>query len=465
MADETTERGTGESFQALSARFSRVLGAATVSTLPTAIDLCLEEVGRFAGADAAFATLVDDDERVSDDWHWIRPGKTAAAPAVGSHLRDTFASATEFLRLGHTVPVDDLSRIELSPSEAAMAANNRLRSILLVPVCMGPTMLGVAGLLACDEPRAWSKAVIDQVELLSQLLVRAVIRTQNRGALAAADARARRIAEFIPDGLVLATTDGLVTWASPSFTRMSGLDVATVQGMRAVHLVHPDDRAAVTEQLQELTDVPIMTTVRVRSADGDWRWADLSVQLASDDESGVPDELVFSVRDAHERQLRVDQLARQSEVDSLTGLLNRSALTRRVSDLGDQGAWLTVAYCDIDNFKAVNDAHGHAAGDDALQRIAHAITSAIRDGDLVARLGGDEFVVMVVNPPDADRPAMLGERLVAAVGGAASGLDVTLSVGVAGPGPATEATELLRAADEAMYRAKAAGRNRFVTAG
>ena len=211
-----------KSFQQLSGRWSRVLGAATTSTLGTALELCLEDLGEFTEVDVAFATLVDDDELVCDDWHWVRPGKDAVAPAVGSHLGETFASAMEFVKLGHVVAVSDVDELELSPSERAIATTNHLRAVIVVPVQIGSALIGIAGLLVLDEPRTWDKAIIEQMKLLSELLVRAVIRTRDRGALALADARARRISEFIPDGLLLTATDGTINWTSPSFSRLSG---------------------------------------------------------------------------------------------------------------------------------------------------------------------------------------------------------------------------------------------------
>ena len=458
---QTTVRQEITSFQQLSARWSRVLGAATTSTLGTALEMCLEDLGRFSGADVAFATLVDDEELVCDDWHWVRPGKNAIAPAVGSHLRETFASAAEFVRLGHVVAVGDLDEIELSPSERAMATANNLRAILIVPVSISSALVGVAGLLVLDEPRPWDETIVQQMKLLSELLLRAVIRTRDRGALALADARARRISEFIAEGLLLVTPQGTINWVSPLFIRTSGATAKELAGRPVVDIAHPDDTGSLLAALRQSMDEPTTVCLRLRQQD-DWRWCDVSFRLASEPESGVPDEIVLSVRDNHERQLRTEELVRATEFDALTHVANRAGLSRAVAQLSARDAQVIVAYCDVDDFKAINDRFGHDAGDEVLRTAADALSAAVRPHDVVARLGGDEFAVVVADPGEGRDAAAIGERLLASVLNAAAASGVTLSIGIAGPGPAAAVTTLLRAADEAMYEAKRCGKNRFV---
>lgn len=152
--------------------------------------------------------------------------------------------------------------------------------------------------------------------------------------------------------------------------------------------------------------------------------------------------------------------------DPLTGLANRAAfdleIRQRLDRARADGATLALAYLDLDGFKAVNDRHGHHAGDVVLQVIARRLESTFRAGDLVARLGGDEFAVIL--QPDGPPPPLearleqarqLAAQPVEAAGGA---LRVTASIGVAlFPEHAVTAEDLIELADEAMYRAKRAG--------
>jgi diguanylate cyclase (GGDEF)-like protein len=152
-------------------------------------------------------------------------------------------------------------------------------------------------------------------------------------------------------------------------------------------------------------------------------------------------------------QRRHHALRREAVTDPLTGVGNRSALRRRLdAATGDP----TVAFVDLDDFKAVNDTYGHDAGDTVLREVALRLASAVREDDLVVRLGGDEFAVVLAEGTPADAVDGLVGRLLAAVevpvllaGGTAP---VRASVGVATGPPG----EVVRRADDALYVAKRA---------
>jgi len=157
-------------------------------------------------------------------------------------------------------------------------------------------------------------------------------------------------------------------------------------------------------------------------------------------------------------------------LDPLTGLLNRKALEARALEL-EQQARLTgdsVAFvaCDIDHFKNVNDTYGHDRGDAVLKDVAYEMRKALRSFELIYRLGGEEFLVVL---PGANRDdgTAVAERLRRTVENALSGgLELTVSFGVsAGAGEDVVYERLYKAADEALYDAKAAGRNCVVPAG
>jgi diguanylate cyclase (GGDEF)-like protein len=163
-------------------------------------------------------------------------------------------------------------------------------------------------------------------------------------------------------------------------------------------------------------------------------------------------------------QLLQANLAEQARRDALTGLPNRRHLMETLTSLAAEHAGMSLAVIDLDHFKAINDAYGHAGGDVALVHTAQLLAAAVRDGDLVARYGGEEFVVVFqgVSPETAwSRIDALRERLAASpieLGGQA--VAVTMSAGVASTTAAYDVDDLLRQADEAMYAAKRLGRNR-----
>ena len=170
----------------------------------------------------------------------------------------------------------------------------------------------------------------------------------------------------------------------------------------------------------------------------------------------------------------LEQIRQLATHDDLTGLLNRRAMLDRMQLEQRRslrsGSPLLIAQLDIDHFKAVNDTHGHAAGDLVLQSFADTVRRNVRDTDVLARWGGEEFVLLLCDTPAADAVALM-ERLRQAVqamqvpvpqGG--QPITVTVSIGLARHAPADPLAGTLERADRALYAAKAGGRNRVVPA-
>ena len=168
------------------------------------------------------------------------------------------------------------------------------------------------------------------------------------------------------------------------------------------------------------------------------------------------------VRDVH----RMAGDLREALKDSLTGMLNHRALQDRLREELARAARtetpLAVLALDVDGFKAVNDAHGHAVGDDALRRIAAAMRDELRASDVCGRVGGDEFVI-VLPGADVGTAAGVAERLRSRVVRTAAAVDLplTVSIGVAGfPRHSTDQDALLHYADSAMYWSKSNGKDK-----
>jgi diguanylate cyclase (GGDEF)-like protein len=169
-------------------------------------------------------------------------------------------------------------------------------------------------------------------------------------------------------------------------------------------------------------------------------------------------------------ELLRDELAFQAAHDSLTDLPNRAQAMRQIhaalSRAQRSGDLVAMLFIDLDGFKAVNDTHGHRAGDQVLREVAHRLRRELRAGDTAARLGGDEFVVLLDPVDSAPAAVEAGRRIIAAVSrpiriGERTEAAVGASIGVAfNDDRGTDADALLHEADTAAYRAKAGGRGR-----
>jgi two-component system cell cycle response regulator len=156
-------------------------------------------------------------------------------------------------------------------------------------------------------------------------------------------------------------------------------------------------------------------------------------------------------------------------IDPLTGLRNRRFLDGALQDYLTRGSPFTLMILDIDHFKRVNDQHGHDAGDVVLRVVAQRLRGALREDDLICRLGGEEFAIVM---PDADvvsagaiaeRARLAISSTPVALSSAAISLPLTVSAGLAAAGPGLGPRDLYRLADAALYRSKAAGRDRVTT--
>jgi diguanylate cyclase (GGDEF)-like protein len=151
-----------------------------------------------------------------------------------------------------------------------------------------------------------------------------------------------------------------------------------------------------------------------------------------------------------------------SEIDALTGLRNRASLDSELRRRCIPGRDAAVLWLDLDHFKKINDSHGHDAGDRALKEFAGVLASQVRSSDIAARYGGDEFIVVLPNGGSRGASSLASRILEAARRHAFSTDSMTVSIGIAASqtdGPSTW-EGLLKSADQAMYRAKQAGRDR-----
>jgi len=164
---------------------------------------------------------------------------------------------------------------------------------------------------------------------------------------------------------------------------------------------------------------------------------------------------VIAVRDVSHRKRNEDQLKLWARTDALTGLANRNRFLLALQRPLKGEAAVAVVYMDLDGFKALNDVRGHTEGDACLQAVGKALETSTRAGDLVARMGGDEFAVMLTSVGGPEAIEAVTTRFRRAVEALPYGVELSLGVALY-PDDGSDATTLIRKADEAMFRDKRA---------
>jgi diguanylate cyclase (GGDEF)-like protein/PAS domain S-box-containing protein len=278
--------------------------------------------------------------------------------------------------------------------------------------------------------------------------------------------------ERAPIGMALVSLDGRFMRVNQALCAITGYSARELVTKTFQELTHPDDLDADLELARQLLAGQIQEyqiEKRYIDANGRQVWINLSGTLVRDGH-GKPRHFIAQVQDITERKRLEDRLRDLADHDSLTGLRNRRVFeeslliqVRRCQRYGEQAALLMI---DLDDFKAVNDTHGHRAGDRLLKTVAAAISQRIRATDTAARLGGDEFAVLLAHVDDRNARA-LAHQLQRAIGAACTHeggheLRVHASVGLELINEHTATDELvLVEADRAMYRAKQDSANRL----
>nr|WP_321291209.1 EAL domain-containing protein [uncultured Rhodoferax sp.] len=295
-------------------------------------------------------------------------------------------------------------------------------------------------------------------------------------ALAARELLVSQIMDTAPISVFLVDMSGRITQANSSMVEMFGYPMDTLIGMEYVALVDPTEIEMRRQKMLALmnSEISIVDLDRkFRRANGEEFWAHLTGKLIS----GVAGEklgLVGVIADITAQREHQQQLESIAHFDALTGLPNRLLLADRLQQALIQcqrkNNMLAVAYLDLDGFKAVNDSHGHEAGDDLLVTLSRRMKECLREGDTLARIGGDEFVAVLVDLQSIEDCQPLLQRLLHAACSQVTSntragpkaLQVSASIGVTVfPRDPCDADGLMRHADQAMYVAKQSGKNAY----
>ncbi|MBF6329639.1 diguanylate cyclase domain-containing protein [Nocardia transvalensis] len=376
--------------------------------------------------------------------------------------------------------IDAASTEPFDPAAAAPVGAELVRANLTDPQVLARSARALAPLTEMIAPHG--QRLIELLGELSRGYTEALlsVRAQHQEMLHSAMADARHAAEVrfrvMFDNAAVAIgigdTAGRVVDVNPTLAAMLGLPVQQLRGRSVSELVHPEDRAEmqtrVYEELLAAGSGTVRLELRYRRPDGSGGWAAWAITLVPET-GGRSAYLLVVGEDTTQRRALQAELHRQARHDPLTGLPNRRQLVDTLAAIiagAGPGDRVGLGFIDLDGFKTINDTYGHGVGDRLLTAVANRLaTHAL--GAMTARVGGDEFVVLFTPPCDAVRVATIVETMLSALSEPIPVDDHLLRVSacigaVVTPVANADAEKLLDAADAGLYRAKAAGPNRWV---
>jgi diguanylate cyclase (GGDEF)-like protein/PAS domain S-box-containing protein len=280
----------------------------------------------------------------------------------------------------------------------------------------------------------------------------------------------RSLVQNSGDVVVLADADGVVRFVSTSIDRFFAYTSTELVGQPFSGLLHPDDQPAFAGGLKKAltaSALPVAVDCRFRHKLGSWTHCDVTITNLLHRSSSQA--LVLNIRDVTDRKEMEDRLAYLGAHDPVTNLPNRMAFRRLIDEALERsapGRAIAVLAIDIDDFKLVNDALGHHAGDDVLGMVGGRLGKIVSAGDVVARVGADEFGILMKTVLNDGQPSHLAERIFqhfrAPFKVEEREMVMRLSIGIAAQGALEDTAEnLMRNADLALNAAKTRGKGRY----
>ncbi len=353
-----------------------------------------------------------------------------------------------------------------------------IRRFLGAPAMADGVLLGMLAL--ANAERDYNAKDLELLERLAAVYAMAVQNMRTAQQVAESEERFRAIFENAGAGMNTIDVDGRYLQVNPAFCRFVGYSPDALQALCVEDLTHPDDLEMTRDVFDEVRRgerLFVDYEKRFLHSSGEVVWGYVTTAWMLDAE-GRPHYGIGLVQDISQRKLAETRLLENEERfkylahhDSLTGLPNRLLFSDRLQHAMNKarrtGGLLALLFFDLDRFKAINDSHGHEAGDQVLQAVAKRLLALVREADTVARIGGDEFIVLLEDVQTMKNVAILADKILTTLAEPLSvcghPFTITSSIGISlFPTDGEDGNTLIKRADDAMFRAKEKGRNLFL---
>jgi diguanylate cyclase (GGDEF)-like protein/PAS domain S-box-containing protein len=314
-----------------------------------------------------------------------------------------------------------------------------------------------------DESGKWGGAVIIYKDVTMQKKIQDQLKDSEE--------KYRLIAEHSSDLIKVLDLEGTVLYASPSHQHILDIDPNHYLNKSFKCFLHQEDMYKIDQLINKIMQSEESASIEIRAAkkNGEWVWID-SVWTPVFDEVGKMVSIITEGRDISERKLYEEKLKKLALYDHLTGLPNRTLFITELKKAMDEAiriqTKLAVLFMDLDKFKKVNDTMGHDVGDQLLIQFAAKVTSCLREDDVLARFAGDEFVLLVSGLKDEGEVLPIAKRIFDSLQEnweiEKHVFTTTSSIGINFYPPYEQSyKDIIKYADEALYKAKENGRNHF----
>jgi diguanylate cyclase (GGDEF)-like protein/PAS domain S-box-containing protein len=385
-------------------------------------------------------------------------------PAGAVEVADISSEVLASLAAGHHV---QLASVSSSALQQLFDPRSR-DAVTLVPLQVRHELRGMIAVAGPDVLGGGMAEALDDLASKVSLALESADLSEN---LHRSERRFRSLVQNASDVIAVTDEGGTLLYVSPAIRAVLGYAPDDLIGTFAFDFLHPEDTPTAQRFLLDvLTDRrgTRRIEVRARHANGSVRRLTINgTNMLRDASVGG---VVINIRDVTDRTSLEEQLKYQAYHDPLTKLPNRTLFSDRVEEALKAAETDTISpailFLDLDDFKAVNDSMGHAAGDDLLKQVADRLSACLRPDDVAARLGGDEFCVLVGDATSVGDGVRVAERIIEMLAKPfrVHGKDLSVhgSIGVAAASdPRDTADTLLRDGDVAMYMAKARGKGRY----
>ena len=466
----------------LISHISSSLVVCSPDNLDDGIRQVLAQIAEYTDTDRTYLFQIRDDPPFADNTHeWCAPGiATQIDELQNLPFTDDFRIAM-LIRQHKTVFIEDVALLPAEwAADKALLNSQSILSMLAVPMLSDARLVGFIGVDAVRKKRNWSGDDISLLRLVGEIITHTLERKRALELLQERESRFRYLFEQIPSIAVQGyDSERRVFMWNKASEHLYGYTEEEASGRCIEDLIIPHEAREMVKEahrqwVQAGQPIPAGeehllrkdgTLINVFSSHVMHR------TLAGEHEMYCVDidltELKQAMSIVAEREKQLEKLA---HFDPLTGLPNRILLSDRLRQMMSQSKrseqLVAVAYLDLDGFKQINDSFGHELGDELLRKVAVEMESALREQDTLARIGGDEFVAVIGGLSQIQECDPILQRLLATAADIyeinGQYLNVSASIGVTFyPLDPVEADQLMRHADQAMYQAKQAGKNRY----